>query len=156
MLERVSWFLLIVLIPIIGTIWILILLCKDGEPGTNKYGENPKDNPKSGGFDDTIEQLKKIAELRDSGVLTEEEFAIQKEKIILKPLIDIINPKIIIAIGKVAHTAVARIHNLNINESLNVSLNSRVSLKDNLERKAFFPWDFMRHCCFSPVYPCLK
>ena len=77
-----GWFLLILLIPIIGIIWILILLCKDGEPGTNKYGENPKDNHKSGGFDDTIEQLKKLAELRDSGVLTEEEFAIQKEKIL--------------------------------------------------------------------------
>jgi Short C-terminal domain len=34
------------------------------------------------GGDDTIEQLKQLGELRDSGVLTEEEFAAQKAKIL--------------------------------------------------------------------------
>lgn len=37
-----GWFLLIVLIPIIGGIWLLVLFCLDGTPGKNKYGANPK------------------------------------------------------------------------------------------------------------------
>lgn len=32
--------------------------------------------------DDSIEQLKKLAELKDQGILTEEEFAAQKAKIL--------------------------------------------------------------------------
>lgn len=34
------------------------------------------------GGDDTVKQLKDLAELRDSGVLTDEEFAAQKAKIL--------------------------------------------------------------------------
>ena len=37
-----GWFLLVALIPIVGIIWLIILYCKDGESGLNKYGENPK------------------------------------------------------------------------------------------------------------------
>jgi len=37
-----GWFLFIVLIPIAGPIWILVLTCMDGQPGDNKYGPNPK------------------------------------------------------------------------------------------------------------------
>jgi len=36
-----GWFLLIILIPIIGIIWLLILLCGEGIKGENKYGLNP-------------------------------------------------------------------------------------------------------------------
>jgi hypothetical protein len=32
--------------------------------------------------DDTIEQLRQLGELRDQGVLTEEEFAAQKQKLL--------------------------------------------------------------------------
>lgn len=39
-----GWFYLLVLIPIIGWIWILVLLCTDSQPGTNQYGPNPKQN----------------------------------------------------------------------------------------------------------------
>lgn len=38
-----GWFLLILLIPIIGVIWFLILMVTDGNPGENKYGPNPKE-----------------------------------------------------------------------------------------------------------------
>lgn len=38
-----GWFYLISLIPLVGTIWILILFCKDGDAGTNEYGANPKE-----------------------------------------------------------------------------------------------------------------
>ncbi|HCA10109.1 MAG TPA: hypothetical protein DEO71_23245 [Chryseobacterium sp.] len=32
------------LIPIVGAIWLLILLFTEGTPGTNQYGVNPKEN----------------------------------------------------------------------------------------------------------------
>lgn len=37
-----GWFYLIVLIPLIGFIWLLVLYCTEGTPGPNQYGENPK------------------------------------------------------------------------------------------------------------------
>jgi len=42
-----GWFFLIVLIPLIGAIWLLILLFRDGEQGENKWGPNPKDDSSS-------------------------------------------------------------------------------------------------------------
>jgi uncharacterized membrane protein YhaH (DUF805 family) len=38
-----GWMLLIGLIPLIGTIWLLVLFCTDSKPGANKWGANPKD-----------------------------------------------------------------------------------------------------------------
>ena len=37
-----GWFLLISFVPVIGAIWLLVLLCKDGDSGDNAYGSNPK------------------------------------------------------------------------------------------------------------------
>ena len=37
-----GWFLLISFIPIIGGIWLLILLCTDGDVADNAYGSNSK------------------------------------------------------------------------------------------------------------------
>jgi len=37
-----GWFVLISLIPLVGSIWILVLLCTDSIPGQNQYGLNPK------------------------------------------------------------------------------------------------------------------
>jgi uncharacterized membrane protein YhaH (DUF805 family) len=37
-----GWFYFIVLIPIIGSIWLLVLMATDGKPGRNQYGLNPK------------------------------------------------------------------------------------------------------------------
>jgi len=37
-----GWFLLIVLIPIVGAIWLLVLACTAGDAGKNAYGPNPK------------------------------------------------------------------------------------------------------------------
>ena len=34
--------LLITLIPFIGPIWLLVLVCTDGAPGENNYGPSPK------------------------------------------------------------------------------------------------------------------
>jgi len=40
-------FLFVGLIPLVGAIWLLILACKDGDPGTNAYGPNPKEVPQA-------------------------------------------------------------------------------------------------------------
>jgi uncharacterized membrane protein YhaH (DUF805 family) len=40
--DRSGWWLLIFLIPLIGAIVLLIFMVKDGNPGENRYGSNPK------------------------------------------------------------------------------------------------------------------
>lgn len=37
-----GWMLLLTFIPIIGGIWLLILMATDSDPGENQYGANPK------------------------------------------------------------------------------------------------------------------
>lgn len=37
-----GWWLLISLIPIVGIIWLIVLMATDSNPGENKYGLNPK------------------------------------------------------------------------------------------------------------------
>ena len=49
------------------------------EPQQEEYAEAP---PQAAAPADPVAQLKDLAELRDSGVLTEEEFADQKAKIL--------------------------------------------------------------------------
>ena len=44
-----GWFLFVALIPLVGPIWLLILACKDGDPGPNLYGPNPKEIPQVAG-----------------------------------------------------------------------------------------------------------
>jgi len=38
-----GWMILIALIPIIGAIWLLVLMVTDSNPGENQYGPNPKE-----------------------------------------------------------------------------------------------------------------
>jgi len=37
-----GWFILVGLIPLIGSIWLLVLFCTDSKPGENQYGPSPK------------------------------------------------------------------------------------------------------------------
>lgn len=37
-----GWMLLVYFIPIIGMIWLFVLSVRDGQPGVNVYGPNPK------------------------------------------------------------------------------------------------------------------
>jgi uncharacterized membrane protein YhaH (DUF805 family) len=41
-IGKSGWMILIALIPIIGAIWLIVLMVTDGEPGANQYGSNPK------------------------------------------------------------------------------------------------------------------
>lgn len=38
-----GWYMLVALIPLIGWIWLIILLCRDSQHGTNEWGPNPKE-----------------------------------------------------------------------------------------------------------------
>jgi uncharacterized membrane protein YhaH (DUF805 family) len=38
-----GWMILIALIPLIGVIWLLVLMVTDSNPGKNQYGSNPKE-----------------------------------------------------------------------------------------------------------------
>ncbi|OCG61711.1 DUF805 domain-containing protein [Gilliamella sp. GillExp13] len=40
--DRSGWWVLIVLVPLIGAIVLLVFACMDSTPGSNQYGENPK------------------------------------------------------------------------------------------------------------------
>ncbi len=42
--DRSGWWLLISLIPLIGTIVLLVFMALDSKPGENKYGPNPKES----------------------------------------------------------------------------------------------------------------
>ncbi len=39
---RSGWWLLIGLIPVVGTIILIVFMATDGQPGDNQYGSNPK------------------------------------------------------------------------------------------------------------------
>jgi uncharacterized membrane protein YhaH (DUF805 family) len=41
-LDKSGWWFFIWFIPLIGAIWLLVLLCTDGTAGENKYGASPK------------------------------------------------------------------------------------------------------------------
>ena len=41
-IGRSGWLLLISLVPKVGPIWLLVILCIDGNSGDNAYGSNPK------------------------------------------------------------------------------------------------------------------
>ncbi len=41
-IGKSGWMILLFLIPLIGAIWLLVLMCLDSNPAENKYGPNPK------------------------------------------------------------------------------------------------------------------
>lgn len=41
-IGKSGWYLLISFIPVIGAIWLIVLFCKEGDPGANDYGSDPK------------------------------------------------------------------------------------------------------------------
>ena len=47
-IGKSGWYWFIILIPLAGPIWFLVLMCTDSQPGDNKYGPNPKEKEDSG------------------------------------------------------------------------------------------------------------
>ena len=42
-IGKSGWWIFITFIPLIGSIWLLVLLVTDSQPGVNQYGPNPKE-----------------------------------------------------------------------------------------------------------------
>ena len=42
-IGKSGWMMLVALIPIVGGIWLLVLLATEGNPSANEYGANPKE-----------------------------------------------------------------------------------------------------------------
>jgi len=40
--DRSGWWMLLMFLPLIGTIWLVVLFCFDSMPGANRFGPNPK------------------------------------------------------------------------------------------------------------------
>jgi uncharacterized membrane protein YhaH (DUF805 family) len=40
--DKSGWLLLLAFIPMVGGLFLLILFCRDGTSGENKYGQDPK------------------------------------------------------------------------------------------------------------------
>ena len=51
-----GWWYLIPLIPLIGSIWLLVLLCKDSQEGENNWGENPKGNGNNSAINEVVSE----------------------------------------------------------------------------------------------------
>lgn len=49
-----GWMILIALIPIIGAIWLIVLMVTDSNPEENQYGMNPKDVQINGSITDEL------------------------------------------------------------------------------------------------------
>lgn len=79
-IGKSGWWLLLILIPIIGVIVIFIFMVLDSKVD-NIYGVNPKGNTTNFN-DDSINQLVKLSELKEKGVLTQSEFDEKKKEIL--------------------------------------------------------------------------
>ena len=47
-IDKSGWMMLVGLIPLVGWIWLLNLFIKEGTPGSNEYGINPKEMSQEG------------------------------------------------------------------------------------------------------------
>ena len=52
--SKSGWFLLLFFIPLIGWIWIIIVLATAGDKGSNKYGADPQES-NSDGFSSVLD-----------------------------------------------------------------------------------------------------
>lgn len=41
-IGKSGWFMLVAFVPLVGGIWLLVLLCTEGTRGDNEYGPDPK------------------------------------------------------------------------------------------------------------------
>lgn len=57
-----GWFYFVALIPLVGGIWLLVLLCTDSQVGPNQYGPNPKGIGNNDNYNDQISNIGKSIE----------------------------------------------------------------------------------------------
>lgn len=81
-INKSGWWQLIIIIPLIGAILLLIYYCTDSKED-NKYGINTKQSSNINNLgNDALFQLEKLSELKDKGIITQEEFEIKKKQIL--------------------------------------------------------------------------
>ena len=56
-IGKSGWFMLIGIIPLVGSIILLVYLCSEGQPGTNLYGPDPKALPAANASDHLLDDL---------------------------------------------------------------------------------------------------
>ena len=85
--DKSGWFYLLCLVPIVGSIVLLVWFCQAGTPGANRFGpptgakgRHPAVTPVGDG--DLLQKLEQLGRLRDQGVLTEAEFSAQKAAVL--------------------------------------------------------------------------
>jgi uncharacterized membrane protein YhaH (DUF805 family) len=92
--DRSGWWLLALLVPLIGQLAVLIFMCQPSTPGRNRFDATPGNEPHerfSGSAPTTaassqsLEQLEKIASLRSSGAIDEDEFKQLKANVLARP-----------------------------------------------------------------------
>lgn len=96
--DRSGWWILAGLVPLIGQIALLVFMCSPSTPGANRFGSNFADNatvipvsnlhgmtPSNATVAAPLDQLEKIASLRASGAIDEDEFKQLKANVISRP-----------------------------------------------------------------------
>lgn len=43
-IDKSGWFVFVIIIPLIGAIWFLVMMITEGTKGTNQYGPDPKND----------------------------------------------------------------------------------------------------------------
>jgi hypothetical protein len=92
--AKALWFLFVLFIPLIGVLVYLIVrggsmheravrqTQRDADAFYASYGRHAAATGADGGHDSTADQLAKLADLRDRGVLSQEEFDREKAKVL--------------------------------------------------------------------------
>ncbi len=91
-INRSGWWYLLILVPIASLVLLVFFCLESDERGARFDGEtNPSDDAETFGAqktakssNDAIDLLRKLGELKDSGLLSEEEFEAKKAEILKK------------------------------------------------------------------------
>ncbi|MGC0055769.1 DUF805 domain-containing protein (plasmid) [Brucella pituitosa] len=92
-IDKSGWWQLIIFIPIIGIIALIVFYCKASQQGYNRFGQPPygesQYNPatpavNAAQFSNTtpLDELEKLNKLKQSGAISDEEFAVMKSKLL--------------------------------------------------------------------------
>lgn len=82
--DRSGWWFWIALVPLVGSIVLIVFLCTGSTPGANRFGLQVGSAAGLGGAGSasTVERLEKLASLRASGALDETEFNKMKAELL--------------------------------------------------------------------------
>jgi uncharacterized membrane protein YhaH (DUF805 family) len=84
--NRSAWWLLVNLVPYVGSIILLVIYCLDGSPGPNRFGPRPGGNLATYRGDAPLigvaDELKKLDELKAAGTISQAEFDRQRARLL--------------------------------------------------------------------------